>query len=108
MSQTGLADALGITFQQVQKYEKGTNRVSASKLLLISECLGVKISDLFDGAHAVEGRPPAGSIAAQLDARSLRLATTFNGLSDKHKTVVQTVVRSLSAESPDNEAEAAA
>jgi len=43
-SQTELANALGITFQQVQKYEKSTNRVSASRLQQTSEFLGVPVS----------------------------------------------------------------
>jgi transcriptional regulator with XRE-family HTH domain len=49
LSQTELADALGITFQQVQKYEKGTNRVGSGRLLKISAILGVKITDFFEG-----------------------------------------------------------
>ena len=48
LSQTELADALGITFQQVQKYEKGTNRVGSGRLLKISGVLGVKITDFFE------------------------------------------------------------
>ena len=39
MTQTGLADAVGLTFQQIQKYEKGTNRVSASRIQQFSKCL---------------------------------------------------------------------
>jgi transcriptional regulator with XRE-family HTH domain len=49
MNQTDLADALGLTFQQVQKYEHGTNRVSASRLSVVAEILGVPISFFFDG-----------------------------------------------------------
>ena len=49
LSQTKLADALGVTFQQVQKYEKGTNRVGSGRLLKISGILGVKITDFFEG-----------------------------------------------------------
>src|SRR5207247_552189 len=49
MSQEKLGDALGLTFQQVQKYEKGTNRVGASRLQQISEILQVPVSFLFDG-----------------------------------------------------------
>jgi transcriptional regulator with XRE-family HTH domain len=49
MSQEKLGEALGLTFQQIQKYEKGTNRVGASRLLQISEVLQVPVSFLFDG-----------------------------------------------------------
>jgi len=48
MSQTELADAIGITFQQVQKYEKGTNRISASRLAQIAKTLQVSISFFFE------------------------------------------------------------
>lgn len=46
VSQTQLADDLGITFQQVQKYEKGINRVAASTLIRIARALGCKVTDL--------------------------------------------------------------
>src|SRR5215510_4143610 len=49
MSQEKLGEALGLTFQQIQKYEKGTNRVGASRLQQISEVLQVPVSFLFDG-----------------------------------------------------------
>jgi transcriptional regulator with XRE-family HTH domain len=53
MSQEKLADALGLTFQQVQKYEKGTNRISASRLQAISQILDVPVHFFFEGApHA--------------------------------------------------------
>ncbi len=48
MSQEKLADAVGITFQQIQKYERGTNRVSASRLWQFSKVLGVSISYFFE------------------------------------------------------------
>ena len=48
MSQERLADALGLTFQQVQKYERGANRVSASRLKHIAQALGVSIAWLFN------------------------------------------------------------
>jgi transcriptional regulator with XRE-family HTH domain len=50
MSQTALGDALGLTFQQVQKYEKGTNRIGAGRLQHIAHFLQVPIEFLFDGA----------------------------------------------------------
>jgi len=49
MSQEKLGESLGLTFQQVQKYEKGTNRVGASRLQQISEILQVPVSFLFEG-----------------------------------------------------------
>ena len=48
MSQSKLAEALNVTFQQVQKYEKGVNRISASRLYQISQTLDVPISYFFD------------------------------------------------------------
>lgn len=48
MSQSALAEGLDVTFQQVQKYEKGTNRVGASRLQSVAVCLGVPISHFFD------------------------------------------------------------
>ena len=50
MTQTDLADGLGLTFQQVQKYEKGANRIGASRLQHIADILQVPISFFFDGA----------------------------------------------------------
>jgi transcriptional regulator with XRE-family HTH domain len=50
MSQEKLGDALGLTFQQVQKYEKGTNRIGASRLQHIASILQVPVSFFFEGA----------------------------------------------------------
>jgi len=52
MNQETLAEALGLTFQQVQKYESGRNRVSASRLSAMAEILGVPISYFFDDLSA--------------------------------------------------------
>jgi len=49
MSQTELADKLGVTFQQVQKYEKGTNRVGSGRLPQLAAALGVPITAFFEG-----------------------------------------------------------
>lgn len=49
MSQERLADQLGITFQQVQKYENGSNRIGASRLYAISQILSVPVEYLYDG-----------------------------------------------------------
>lgn len=60
LSQETLASSLGLTFQQVQKYERGANRISASKLYQIAKALGVPVAFFFDGladtaADAVDG-----------------------------------------------------
>lgn len=55
MSQERLGEALGLTFQQVQKYEKGTNRVGASRIQQISEILEVPVSFLFEGSPGANG-----------------------------------------------------
>ncbi|MCP8938619.1 helix-turn-helix domain-containing protein [Alsobacter sp. SYSU M60028] len=52
MSQERLGEALGLTFQQVQKYEKGTNRIGASRLQQISRILGMPVEFFFEGAPA--------------------------------------------------------
>jgi len=55
MSQEKLGDALGLTFQQVQKYEKGTNRIGASRLQQIAHILQVQVSFFFEGAPHLPG-----------------------------------------------------
>jgi transcriptional regulator with XRE-family HTH domain len=57
MSQTEIGSALGVTFQQVQKYENGTNRVSASRLQHLCAILSVPVSFFFDGAPRAPGLP---------------------------------------------------
>jgi len=59
MSQTDLGDALGLTFQQVQKYEKGSNRIGAGRLQHISQILQVTVPFFFEGAPASLGWPAA-------------------------------------------------
>jgi transcriptional regulator with XRE-family HTH domain len=54
MSQEKLGDALGLTFQQVQKYEKGTNRIGASRLQQISQILQVPVAFFFEGAPSMQ------------------------------------------------------
>jgi transcriptional regulator with XRE-family HTH domain len=59
MSQSKLADALGLTFQQVQKYEKGANRIGASRLQHISQILDVPVPFFFEGAPTESTGPTA-------------------------------------------------
>jgi transcriptional regulator with XRE-family HTH domain len=79
LSQTKLADALGLTFQQVQKYEKGANRISASRLQGISQILQVPVFFFFDGAPHEPGQldAPNGAPSPQYVSDYL---TTSDGL----------------------------
>lgn len=60
ISQEKLGEALGLTFQQIQKYEKGANRISASRLQQIAKKLEVPVSFFFDGAPGGDATPTAG------------------------------------------------
>src|SRR3954469_3991945 len=63
MSQEKLGDALSLTFQQVQKYEKGANRIGASRLQQIAKVLGVPVEFFFDGAPQPAGPAFAGGFS---------------------------------------------
>src|SRR6266487_5900838 len=84
MSQTQLADALGVTYQQVQKNERGTNRIGASRLQQISHILQVPIAFFFEGAPNASALRSNGSALsmAQIDdfvsdPNGLRLIRAF-------------------------------
>jgi transcriptional regulator with XRE-family HTH domain len=53
LSQTKLGEAIGVTFQQVQKYENGTNRIGASNLFKIAKTLGVDVAYFFEGVQEI-------------------------------------------------------
>lgn len=65
MSQTELADLIGVRFQQVQKYENGSNRVAASRLWQIADALGVSVVALFEDVR--QSRGEAADVAELLD-----------------------------------------
>jgi transcriptional regulator with XRE-family HTH domain len=83
MSQEKLGDALGLTFQQVQKYEKGTNRIGASRLQQISIILQVPVAFFFEGAPVVSGEfePVGGMQEAPSPAYVSDFLATSDGLS---------------------------
>jgi transcriptional regulator with XRE-family HTH domain len=80
MSQEKLGENLGITFQQIQKYEKGTNRVGASRLQAISEILGVPVSFLFEDAPGHDGLTPKGFADDGSAAFAVDFCTSAEGL----------------------------
>jgi transcriptional regulator with XRE-family HTH domain len=85
LSQTELAQKLGLTFQQVQKYEKGTNRVSCSRLYEISEVLDVPITFFFSEKGETKAEV---AVAEQLEPSQLkdglRLITAFGQIGETH------------------------
>ena len=83
MSQTELGKTLGVTFQQVQKYENGRNRVSASKLHQAANALGVSISEIF-GAASETGDTLKATKSVAFDAQALRIAEAFVKIPDRH------------------------
>jgi transcriptional regulator with XRE-family HTH domain len=87
MSQEKLADGLGLTFQQVQKYEKGTNRVGASRLQAISAVLKVPISFFFEGAS-----PPPSTRKKTGEAPPTDFVTEFLANVDSH-TLIKAFLR---------------
>jgi transcriptional regulator with XRE-family HTH domain len=84
MSQEKLGDALGLTFQQVQKYEKGTNRIGASRLQQISHILQVPVEFFFEGGPGAQlagrgegaGNAPSPAYVADFLSTSDGLALT--------------------------------
>jgi len=92
MSQEKLGDALGLTFQQVQKYEKGTNRIGASRLQQISQILQVPVAFFFEGApniplgtrsdHLQEAPSPAYVSDFLATSDGLALTKAFTRISD--------------------------
>ena len=98
MSQEKLGRTLGLSFQQVQKYEKGTNRISASRLLQFSGILHAPVAFFFEGAPATEGqsdRPRAAPMPAHVSeflatSDGLSLAKAFMHI--EHSTIRQRIV----------------
>lgn len=96
MSQNTLAEALGITFQQVQKYEKGANRVGSSRLSNIARILGVPVSYFFESGangegNAVDGTAildPVMSLLETEEGRALNAAFVRISSAEVRKRVV--------------------
>lgn len=84
-SQTDLATAMGLTFQQVQKYEKGTNRVSSSRLFQIADFLKVDTDELL-GSKKTAGEPVDDLTILAQSRLGVRLAKAFNKIDDPDVT----------------------
>ena len=82
LSQTDLAKSVGLTFQQVQKYESGANRVSASRLYHIAESLDVPVSFFFDDMPREGGLAEAPKAAFEPDRELLELTRNYRAITD--------------------------
>jgi transcriptional regulator with XRE-family HTH domain len=115
MSQSKLADGLGLTFQQVQKYEKGANRIGASRLQHISQILRVPVPFFFEGAPATSGVRLSGAKTAETPSPSyvsnflatsdgLALVKAFMCIEDaKLRRAIVRLVEGIVAESSNEE-----
>lgn len=100
MSQSTLAEALGVTFQQVQKYEKGVNRVGASRLQAIAGVFEVPVSFFFEGSEATDdahGEPLANDFTQFLGTpEAIELNAAFARIEDNNvRRKVVALVKSL-------------
>ena len=103
MSQEGLAETIDLTFQQVQKYERGSNRISASKLFEIARALKVPVAYFFEGygaAEAVEGFSESESEqfvhGFLMTTEGIELAEAFPRIKNaKHRRRILELVRAL-------------
>jgi transcriptional regulator with XRE-family HTH domain len=80
MSQEKLGEALGVTFQQIQKYEKGTNRISASRLQQSADMLQVPVAFFFEDAPNVPGAAPQVTGKAPSPAYVTEFLATSDGI----------------------------
>ena len=93
LSQTELAQQLGVPFQQVRKYEKGVNRIGCGRLFQIARILGLHVMDFFDGSDA--GKPAVARNVRDLisEPQAFRLVEAFSVIEDRRlrRSVVELV-----------------
>ena len=86
MSQTALGNALGVTFQQVQKYEKSRNRISAGRLQKIAEIFDVPVAFFYTGVDSPLDQPNAEPVEVDFDflqsRESVRLVRAYSRIKD--------------------------
>jgi transcriptional regulator with XRE-family HTH domain len=101
MSQEKLGEALGLTFQQVQKYEKGANRISAGRLQRIADILGVPTAVFFADASSSEHPSTNGLYEIADTGAALRLLRAYARIpSSSVKRALTTLAEELAAEAP--------
>ncbi|RYH11835.1 helix-turn-helix domain-containing protein [Tropicimonas sp. IMCC6043] len=95
MTQQQLAEKVGIKFQQIQKYETGTNRISASRLWEIAEALKVSVAYFFEGLErGADGIPPGDDLLA--DREALELVRSYYAIPEHQRRQLFELARVLS------------
>lgn len=94
MSQEQLGKALGVTFQQVQKYERGANRISSSRLFQTAQALRITTSALFHDIENEVGKPVLNETHAPTTLE-LRAARDFAGLDRDYQMAVHRIIKVL-------------
>lgn len=94
VTQQQLGETLGVTFQQLQKYEMGANRVSASRLWEIARALDVPVAFFFEGLDAA-GRPASGGIDLLADPEAMTLARRFRAIPEPQRRRLLDLARAL-------------
>lgn len=96
LSQERLGEKLGLTFQQVQKYEKGANRISSSRLVKIARALEVHPARLFEGTGLYEEQPIADAFASVLTAEDVKIVHAYKAISSpKQKAALLSMARTM-------------
>lgn len=100
MSQERLAQLLGLTFQQVQKYEKGVNRIAASRLYDISDALNVPVAQFFEGFKGKSNKPQERALDRALATPdAVELVLTYASIpSSKVRRRVLDLVRAMAGD----------
>jgi len=103
VSQSALGKTIGVSFQQIQKYENGTNRVGASRLVQIAQALQVPLDALFQRVDGARLKKDAleDPLALLADGQTMRVARAFSGISDSRTRtaivmLVETIARAAS------------
>ncbi len=92
LSRQQLAEVIGVTHQQLQKYEKGTNRISVGRLVLIAKALGKNVHYFYDGIDSEAQEP----MVTQHQRMCIEVSRNFMKIrSSEHQHAVNTLVRSL-------------
>jgi transcriptional regulator with XRE-family HTH domain len=95
-SRTQLADKIDVTQQQVEKYEKGTNRISVSRLIVIAKALSQDTSYFYEGLEAADSEP----VVTQHQRMCIEVSRNFMRIENsEHQAAVNTLIKSLARDS---------